>query len=36
MVAVGALVMLPVVLAYNAFAYWVFRGKVNLFTGSET
>lgn len=28
MVAVGALVMLPVVLGYNAFAYWVFRGKV--------
>ncbi|AQV98155.1 cytochrome d ubiquinol oxidase subunit II [Cupriavidus necator] len=28
-IAVGASVMLPVVLAYNAFAYWVFRGKVN-------
>ncbi|RQU02043.1 cytochrome d ubiquinol oxidase subunit II [Burkholderia cenocepacia] len=28
MVAVGALVLLPLVLGYNAFAYWVFRGKV--------
>ncbi|MBU9589658.1 cytochrome d ubiquinol oxidase subunit II [Burkholderia multivorans] len=28
MVAVGAIVLLPVVLGYNAFAYWVFRGKV--------
>jgi len=28
LVAVGALVILPVILGYNAFAYWVFRGKV--------
>ncbi|WP_175836222.1 cytochrome d ubiquinol oxidase subunit II [Burkholderia anthina] len=28
MVAGGALVILPVILGYNAFAYWVFRGKV--------
>ncbi|WP_434666753.1 cytochrome d ubiquinol oxidase subunit II [Paraburkholderia sp. A3BS-1L] len=28
-VAVGALVLLPVVLGYNAFAWWVFRGKVD-------
>ncbi|RQZ17212.1 cytochrome d ubiquinol oxidase subunit II [Burkholderia sp. Bp9031] len=27
-VAAGALILLPVVLGYNAFAYWVFRGKV--------
>lgn len=25
---VGAAVLIPVILAYNAFAYWVFRGKV--------
>ncbi|MFM0658067.1 cytochrome d ubiquinol oxidase subunit II [Paraburkholderia sediminicola] len=29
MVAVSAAGMLPVVLGYNAFAYWVFRGKVH-------
>ncbi|WP_052319367.1 cytochrome d ubiquinol oxidase subunit II [Burkholderia sp. A9] len=29
MVAAGALVILPVILGYNAFAYWVFRGKVD-------
>ncbi|PFH19981.1 hypothetical protein BX604_6591, partial [Burkholderia sp. JKS000303] len=28
MVAGGALVILPAILGYNAFAYWVFRGKV--------
>ena len=25
---VGALIMLPIILAYTAFVYWVFRGKV--------
>jgi cytochrome d ubiquinol oxidase subunit II len=25
---VGAAVMIPIVLAYNAYAYWIFRGKV--------
>jgi cytochrome d ubiquinol oxidase subunit II len=25
---VGALVLIPIILAYTAFAYWVFRGKV--------
>ena len=25
---VGAVVMMPVVLAYSAYAYWIFRGKV--------
>ena len=25
---VGTLVMLPIILAYTAFIYWVFRGKV--------
>ena len=25
---VGALVILPVILGYTAWAYWVFRGKV--------
>ena len=26
--AVGAFVMVPVILAYTAWSYWVFRGKV--------
>lgn len=26
---VGAVIMLPIVLAYTAYAYWVFRGKVD-------
>ena len=26
---VGALVMLPIILGYTAFAYWVFRGKID-------
>lgn len=26
---VGALVLIPVILAYTAYAYWVFRGKVD-------
>jgi cytochrome d ubiquinol oxidase subunit II len=25
----GAVVLLPVILAYTAYSYWVFRGKVN-------
>ena len=25
---VGAVVLVPVILAYTAYAYWVFRGKV--------
>ena len=25
----GALVLVPVILAYTAYSYWVFRGKVN-------
>jgi cytochrome d ubiquinol oxidase subunit II len=25
---VGAIVLIPMILAYNAFAYWIFRGKV--------
>ncbi|MES2755169.1 MAG: cytochrome d ubiquinol oxidase subunit II, partial [Pseudomonadota bacterium] len=27
-VGVGAFVMIPVILAYSAWSYWVFRGKV--------
>lgn len=30
---VGALVLVPVILAYTAYAYWVFRGKVTHATG---
>ncbi|NSY20167.1 hypothetical protein G6K99_22855 [Neorhizobium sp. AL 9.2.2] len=26
---VGAIVLLPVILAYTAYAYWVFRGKID-------
>ncbi len=26
---VGSLVLLPMILAYTAYAYWVFRGKIN-------
>ena len=25
---IGALILLPMILAYTAYAYWVFRGKV--------
>ena len=25
---VGAAVLIPLILAYNAYAYWLFRGKV--------
>jgi cytochrome d ubiquinol oxidase subunit II len=27
LIFVGACVVLPVIVAYSAFAYWVFRGK---------
>ncbi len=26
---VGTLILLPMILAYTAYAYWVFRGKIN-------
>ena len=26
---VGAVVLLPLILAYTAYSYWVFRGKIN-------
>ena len=26
---VGACVLIPLILAYTAYSYWVFRGKVN-------
>ena len=25
---VGAAILIPIILAYTAYAYWVFRGKV--------
>ena len=30
---VGALVLIPMILAYTAYSYWVFRGKVNTHGG---
>jgi cytochrome d ubiquinol oxidase subunit II len=30
---VGAVVLLPLILAYTAYAYWVFRGKVRVGEG---
>ena len=30
---VGASVLIPIILAYSAYAYWVFRGKVDLDAG---
>jgi cytochrome d ubiquinol oxidase subunit II len=30
---VGAAILLPVILIYTAYAYWVFRGKVDEGTG---
>ena len=30
---VGAVVLVPIILAYTAHAYWVFRGKVDAKTG---
>lgn len=29
----GASVLLPIILAYTAYSYWVFRGKVNAHAG---
>jgi cytochrome d ubiquinol oxidase subunit II len=29
----GSLVLLPMILAYTAYSYWVFRGKVKLSEG---
>jgi cytochrome d ubiquinol oxidase subunit II len=26
---VGALILLPIILAYTAYAYWIFRGKID-------
>ena len=26
---VGALILIPIILAYTAYAYWIFRGKVD-------
>ena len=26
---VGAVVLIPIILAYTAYAYWVFRGKMD-------
>jgi len=26
---VGALILLPIILAYTAYSYWVFRGKID-------
>ena len=30
---VGAVILLPVILGYTAYVYWVFRGKVSVHTG---
>jgi cytochrome d ubiquinol oxidase subunit II len=30
---VGAVVMLPIILGYTAYVYWVFRGKVTADAG---
>jgi cytochrome d ubiquinol oxidase subunit II len=30
---VGASVLIPIILAYTAYSYWVFRGKVNVVAG---
>ena len=32
-VLVGASVLIPIILAYTAFAYWIFRGKVEAHHG---
>jgi cytochrome d ubiquinol oxidase subunit II len=29
----GASVLIPMILAYTAYSYWVFRGKVNAHAG---
>jgi cytochrome d ubiquinol oxidase subunit II len=31
---VGAVIIVPIIVAYNAMAYWVFRGKVEQSDGS--
>ena len=28
-VFVGACILIPIILSYTAFAYWVFRGKID-------
>ena len=30
---VGAVVMLPIILGYTAYVYWIFRGKVSADAG---
>ena len=30
---VGAVVLLPLILAYTAYAYWTFRGKIDVDQG---
>ncbi|MFN2307610.1 MAG: cytochrome d ubiquinol oxidase subunit II, partial [Paracoccaceae bacterium] len=30
---VGASVLIPIILSYTAYAYWVFRGKVDVDSG---
>jgi cytochrome d ubiquinol oxidase subunit II len=30
---VGTVILVPMILAYTAYAYWVFRGKVDPDTG---
>jgi cytochrome d ubiquinol oxidase subunit II len=30
---VGAAVLIPIILAYTSYSYWVFRGKVNAHAG---
>ena len=30
---IGASVLIPIILAYTAYAYWVFRGKVDPHSG---
>jgi len=30
---VGASVLLPMILLYSAYSYWIFRGKVNAHAG---
>ena len=29
----GVIVMVPIILAYTAYAYWVFRGKIDADSG---
>jgi cytochrome d ubiquinol oxidase subunit II len=30
---VGAVIMLPIILGYTAYVYWIFRGKVSADAG---